>query len=181
MLPSSSSHPKELYNPKTFFTHAAWLGQSFLHCPIFLTAASRRSLSSNVADRPLRPAIDRRLGRPLPHQLPNLPRAVLSAINLSPSGLMRYYRPFPDAIPHQKVRSHVLLTSALLSCQIASYLTFPFNLHVLSLPPAFVLSQDQTLMLNDVLSCLITQIKNLLGSFFLRYIRLYLYLFLTIT
>ena len=24
--------------------HAAWLGQSFLHCPIFLTAASRRSL-----------------------------------------------------------------------------------------------------------------------------------------
>ena len=41
-------------------------------------------------DRPLRPAIDRRFGRPLPHQLPNLPRAVLSAINLSPSGLMRY-------------------------------------------------------------------------------------------
>ena len=47
-------------------------------------------LSSSVADRPLRPAIDRRFGRPLPHQLPNLPRAVLSAINLSPSGLMRY-------------------------------------------------------------------------------------------
>ena len=37
-----------------------------------------------MADRPLRPAIDRRLGRPLPHQLPNLPRANLSAINLSP-------------------------------------------------------------------------------------------------
>ena len=29
---------------KTFFLHAAWLGQSCLHCPIFLTAASRRSL-----------------------------------------------------------------------------------------------------------------------------------------
>ena len=100
-----------------------------------------------MADRPLRPAIDRRLGRPLPHQLPNLPRAVLKAINLSPSGIMRYYRPFPDAIPHFKVRSHVLLTSALLSHKIASYLTIPFNLHVLSLPPAFVLSQDQTLIL----------------------------------
>ena len=27
-----------------FWCHAAWLGQSSLHCPIFLTAASRRSL-----------------------------------------------------------------------------------------------------------------------------------------
>ena len=29
---------------RTVFLHAAWLGQSCLHCPIFLTAASRRSL-----------------------------------------------------------------------------------------------------------------------------------------
>ena len=34
----------ELYNPKAFFTHAALLGQGFPHCPIFPTAASRRSL-----------------------------------------------------------------------------------------------------------------------------------------
>lgn len=33
-----------LYNPKTFFTHAALLDQGFPHCPIFPTAASRRSL-----------------------------------------------------------------------------------------------------------------------------------------
>ena len=39
-----SSLSIELYNPKAFFIHAAWLGQSFLHCPIFLAAASRRSL-----------------------------------------------------------------------------------------------------------------------------------------
>ena len=39
-----SSPPKVLYNPKAFFTHAAWLHQSFLHCAIFPTAASRRSL-----------------------------------------------------------------------------------------------------------------------------------------
>lgn len=34
----------ELYNPKAFITHAAWLGQAFAHCPKFPTAASRRSL-----------------------------------------------------------------------------------------------------------------------------------------
>ncbi len=35
---------KGLYNPKAFITHAASLGQAFAHCPIFPTAASRRSL-----------------------------------------------------------------------------------------------------------------------------------------
>ena len=44
MLPSSSSHLKEFYNPKAFITHAAWLDQGCPHCPIFPTAASRRSL-----------------------------------------------------------------------------------------------------------------------------------------
>ena len=39
-----SSLPTELYDPKTFITHAAWLDQACAHCPRFLTAASRRSL-----------------------------------------------------------------------------------------------------------------------------------------
>ena len=39
-----SSRLKELYNPKAFFTHAAWLDQACAHCPKFPTAASRRSL-----------------------------------------------------------------------------------------------------------------------------------------
>ena len=44
-VPSFCSSPRtEVYNPKTFILHAALLGQSFLHCPIFPTAASRRSL-----------------------------------------------------------------------------------------------------------------------------------------
>ncbi len=30
--------------PQAFFTHAALLDQAFAHCPIFPTAASRRSL-----------------------------------------------------------------------------------------------------------------------------------------
>ncbi len=32
------------YNPQAFFTHAVLLDQAFAHCPIFPTAASRRSL-----------------------------------------------------------------------------------------------------------------------------------------
>ncbi len=39
-----SSLLKVLYNPKAFFTHAALLDQACAHCPIFPTAASRRSL-----------------------------------------------------------------------------------------------------------------------------------------
>ena len=39
-----SSHRTEVYNSKAFFPHAALLGQGFPHCPIFPTAASRRSL-----------------------------------------------------------------------------------------------------------------------------------------
>ena len=39
-----SSPTTELYNPKTFITHAALLRQTFVHCGRFPTAASRRSL-----------------------------------------------------------------------------------------------------------------------------------------
>ena len=39
-----SSPPTELYDPKAFIAHAAWLRQAFAHCAIFPTAASRRSL-----------------------------------------------------------------------------------------------------------------------------------------
>ena len=43
-MPALSSPPKGLYNPKAFIIHAAWLDQACAHCPIFPTAASRRSL-----------------------------------------------------------------------------------------------------------------------------------------
>ena len=39
-----SSLTTELYDPKTFFTHAALLRQTCVHCGRFPTAASRRSL-----------------------------------------------------------------------------------------------------------------------------------------
>ena len=44
LAPVFSSLPTELYDPKAFITHAAWLDQACAHCPIFPTAASRRSL-----------------------------------------------------------------------------------------------------------------------------------------
>ena len=44
MVPSLSSHIKGVYTPKCVILHAALLHQSFLHCAIFPTAASRRSL-----------------------------------------------------------------------------------------------------------------------------------------
>eukprot|EP01000_Liburna_glaciale_P006106 NODE_675_length_845_cov_2266.623116_g448_i0.p1 GENE.NODE_675_length_845_cov_2266.623116_g448_i0~~NODE_675_length_845_cov_2266.623116_g448_i0.p1 ORF type:complete len:52 (+),score=5.20 NODE_675_length_845_cov_2266.623116_g448_i0:463-618(+) len=44
MIPSLSSHIKGVYAPKCVILHAALLHQSFLHCAIFPTAASRRSL-----------------------------------------------------------------------------------------------------------------------------------------
>ncbi len=45
MLAATFSSPvKVLYNPQAFFTHAVLLDQACAHCPIFPTAASRRSL-----------------------------------------------------------------------------------------------------------------------------------------
>ena len=43
--------------------------------------------------------------------------------------------------------AHALLTHPPLSRFVASYSTTPLDLHVLGTPPAFVLSQDQTLQL----------------------------------
>ena len=43
-LPYGSSPLTEVYDPRTFIPHAASLRQTFVHCAIFPTAASRRSL-----------------------------------------------------------------------------------------------------------------------------------------
>jgi hypothetical protein len=59
---------------------------------------------------------------------------------------MEYYRQFPDAILHLGVHSIPLLTLPPLS----PLARFSFDLHVLAMPPAFNLSQDQTLRLKFV-------------------------------
>ena len=69
--------------------------------------------------------------------------------------LMRYYQPFPAAIPLDGPGyPHVTHPSATkyphdLFCASTSNLSAdaPFDLHVLGTPPAFILSQDRTLEL----------------------------------
>ena len=101
-----------------------------------------------MAVRPLSPATDRRLGGPLPHQLSNRTRIHLYAINLWYEGhatLIRYavlaavsgcYPPHTGRLftRYSPVR-HYSMTEV----------TSSFDLNVLCTPPAFILSQDQTL------------------------------------
>ena len=66
---------------------------------------------------------------------------------------MRYYQPFPAAIPLCEAGyPRVTHPSATKLRSIRKFLLTPFDLHVLGTPPAFILSQDQTLMLNIVSS-----------------------------
>ena len=105
-----------------------------------------------MAGRPLRPATDQRLGRPLPHQPANRTQAPPSA---SPE------RPFPDQ-PYQSASvcgitprfrglpptngqvPHVFLTRPPRFAPKSA----TFDLHALGTPPALILSQDQTLHQN---------------------------------
>jgi hypothetical protein len=98
-----------------------------------------------VAGHPLRPATDRRLGEPLPHQLANQTRAHLQA------GFPFHVAAHPvlatvsSGCPGPKGRfSRVTHPSATQPRKVA------FDLHVLSRPPAFILSQDQTLHFEDM-------------------------------
>ena len=102
-----------------------------------------------MADHPLRPAKDRRLGRPLPYQLPNLAWAHLMARGpkiprfgskalCGISHRFQWLSPSKRQIP--KYYSPVRRSSSSSKLEILQ-----LDLHVLSLPPAFNLSHDQTL------------------------------------
>ena len=112
-----------------------------------------------MADHPLRSATDRRLGGPLPHQLPNRTRTHPKPIILLPhhhvvswsyavlAPVSKCYPPVRDRLltRYSPVRRwNVSLPSE----EFRN--TSPLDLHVLSTPPAFVLSQDQTLMFNPL-------------------------------
>src|SRR3954453_20097533 len=104
-----------------------------------------------VADRPLRPATDRRLGGPLPRQQANPPRArprskaeaIFSIYSRRTNGPSGINPSFPGLSRYRGWITHVLLTRSPLSPSPKAW--FSLDLHVLSSPPAFVLSQDQTL------------------------------------
>ena len=149
----ASSIAKGVYNPKAFIPHAASLHQACAHCAIFPTAASRRSLGRIsvpmwpfiLSDRLLIVAL---VGRYLTNQL--IRRGSISYHRsfshciMRCCALMRFYQPFPAAIPlYEAGYPRVTHPSATNSEKQA--LHRPFDLHVLSTPPAFILSQDQTL------------------------------------
>ena len=92
---------------------------------------------------PLRPATDLCLGGLLPHQLANRPRAPLSAHFCFPfSGLCGISRSFPRLSP---TTGQVPTRYSPVRHSLAAETAKAFDLHVLGMPPAFVLSQDQTL------------------------------------
>ena len=107
-----------------------------------------------MAVQPLSPATDRRLGGPLPHQLANQTRGHLSAINLwrkdhAISTRYAVLAVVSNCCPPLKgrflTRYSPVRHCPLLQLDESSFRRFSFDLHVLSTPPAFVLSQDQTL------------------------------------
>ena len=138
------------------------LGQAFAHCPIFPTAASRRSLGRvSVPMWPItlsgRLPIVGLVGRYLTNYLigreptPNriAPLTPASCDTVVSCGIRT---PFGILSPCLGQVAHALLTRPPLKHtgfhpKTSANLS-PLDLHVLGTPPAFVLSQDQTLAFN---------------------------------
>src|SRR6201999_1483259 len=116
------------------------------HC--CLPYESGPCLSPSVAGRPLRPATRRRLGKPLPHQQADRPRAHPAPPELSTiTRCLRWSYPVLDPVSRAcpEVQGRLPTCYSPVRHSSTSEEAFPFDLHVLSTPPAFVLSQDQTL------------------------------------
>src|ERR1700761_5977238 len=135
---------KVLYNPKAFFTHAALLDQACAHCPIFPTAASRRSLGR--VSVPVWLII-------LSDQLP-----IVALVGLYPTNKLIVRRLLSRRLAPLTLRCHAVLAVVSHGCpppgdrslrvthpSATDSRSCPCDLHVLSMPPAFALSQDQTL------------------------------------
>jgi hypothetical protein len=150
--PAASSRSKEVYNPKAFIPHAASLRQASAHCAIFPTAASRRSLgrvsvpvwpdtlsgrlpvNALVGHHPTNKLIGR---EPIPYQQ--------KPFHPQPCNQESYpvLAPVSEGYPRVEGRSLTCYSPVRRSSTPEG--AFPHDLHVLSTPPAFVLSQDQTL------------------------------------
>ena len=141
-----------LYNPKVFIAHAAWLDQAFAHCPIFPTAAFRRSpgrvsvpmwlvvLSNQLKIVAL---VSHYLTNKLIlHRLIRWREPKPSLLRGDYAVLIRVSSSYPPPLGRFLCITHPSATV------LASEDTFSFNLHVWGLPPAFNLSHDQTLQIN---------------------------------
>ena len=156
-LPSN----KELYNPKAFIAHAASLHRAFAHCARFLTAASRRSLGrvsvpvwliilSNqlpiialVGHYPTNKLIGRKLlSKREARRSPAFPFTTCETKGVS--GISGPFEPLSRAFEVHYLRvTHPFAAQSTPSPEGSSAASH--DLHVLDAPPAFVLSQDQTL------------------------------------
>ena len=113
--------------------------------------------SSIVGGHPLRSPTRLCLGRPLPYQLadgtqtpPEVNYSFTLAL-LNSQSLCGISAPFGTLSPASGQIIHVLLTRSPLSSLPKK--SAPFDLHVLGTPPAFILSQDQTLHIILYTSC----------------------------
>ena len=144
-----------LYNPKAFFTHAALLDQGCPHCPIFPTAASRRSLGRVSVPVWLiilsdQLSIVALVGLYPTNQLIEHRSIQTREARRSPAFSRRTYAvlvPVSRGYPprHGQVPMHY--SPVRHSPPESKLSALPFDLHVLGMPPAFNLSQDQTLHL----------------------------------
>ena len=106
-------------------------------------------LSTSVGDRPLRSPSHRSLGGPSPRQQANgtharpVPRLRFARLGMPPSGPMAYYPAFPPAI--RLVGAGCIRVTHPCATLMPPKGHLPSDLHVLGLPLAFILSQDQTL------------------------------------
>ena len=107
-----------------------------------------------MADYPLRSATDRCLGGPLPHQLANQTQVHPSPINLWLPGhvtqkhhqvLIQVSPGYPCVKGSLPTRYSPVRRFPSLQSTEVSIGDFTLDLHVLGTPPAFILSQDQTL------------------------------------
>ena len=152
LTPNFSSLPKVLYNPKAVIAHAAWLDQAFAHCPIFPTAAFRRS--PGRVSVPMWLVIlsnQLKIVALVSHYLTNkliLHRLIRwwepkpSLLRRDYAVLIRVSSSYPPPLGRFLCITHPSATL------LVSEDTFSFDLHVWGLPPAFNLSHDQTLQIN---------------------------------
>ena len=146
---------KKFTTHRALILHAAWLDQGCPHCPIFLTAASRRSL-----DRVSVPVWGIFLSEPLD---------IVASVGRYPADWLMSREPIRDrlatftpvpcgtggyAVSDAVSSACPPVTGRLLTCYAPfcrsppeyCYPALPLDLHVLGLPLAFILSQDQTLL-----------------------------------
>ena len=147
----ASSLLKEVYNPKAVIPHAASLHQASAHCAIFPTAASRRSLGrvsvpvwpvtlsgrlpvvALVGHHPTNKLIGR---EPIPRR---------KTFHHPPCSRQSYPVLDPVSQAYPRAKGRLLTCYSPVRRSSTPKEAFPLDLHVLSTPPAFVLSQDQTL------------------------------------